>query len=321
MTIRVPPFDFRRLTREDLASRESKVAVTAFAQPTGGGASFAEWLDHLPRILAGSELRELVEAVVQARTAFRSVHWALGAHVVKVGLGPIIADLLARDIITAISVNGAFVLHDYEVAAVGRTSEDVAAALGRGAFGMSEQTGRAFAEMVAGAEREPCGLGAACAAYIATEGLPFADHSVLANCHRYDVPVTVHAAPGTDIAHLHPDLDGAKFGAALMRDFGIFTTLIGRLQDGVFINIGSAVILPEVFLKALSAVRNAGLDVTRFTTANLDFIRQYRPLVNVVARPVAEGGRGINLVGHHEIMVPLLAAAISHRLWNPAEEG
>ncbi len=320
MTTRVPPFDFRRLKHEDLAARESLVELSAFGKPSGGGASFAEWFDRLPRILGGRDLHDLVDAIVQARTAFRPVHWAMGAHVVKVGLGPIIADLLARHIITAVSVNGAFVLHDFEIAAVGRTSEDVAAGLGSGAFGMSEQTGRAFAEMVDRAAREECGLGEACAAHIATAGLPHAEQSVLANCHRYDVPVTVHAAPGTDVAHLYPDLDGAKFGAALLRDFGIFTTLIGGLQGGVYVNVGSAVILPEVFLKALSAVRNAGLEVTRFTTANLDFIRQYRPLTNVVTRPVAEGGRGISLVGHHEIMVPLLAAAINYRLWNPVEE-
>ncbi len=318
---RVPPFDFSRLTREDLTQRESKVDTSAFGQPLPGGGSFAEWFDRLPNILAGRELRDLVEAVVEARAAFRAVHWALGAHVVKVGLAPIISDLLSRHVITALSVNGAFVLHDFEIAAVGRTSEDVGAVLGRGAFGMSEQTGRAFAEMVERADREQCGLGEACAEYIATAGLPHADQSLLANCHRYDIPVTVHAAIGTDIAHLHPALDGSKLGAALLRDFGVFTTLVARLEGGVYVNVGSAVVLPEVFLKALSAVRNAGFAVSRFTTANLDFVRQYRPLTNVVQRPVIEGGRGINLVGHHEIMVPLLAAAICHRLWIPTEDG
>ncbi|MHA1568709.1 MAG: hypothetical protein ACTSXZ_04505 [Alphaproteobacteria bacterium] len=321
MSSRVPPFDFSRLSREPLGQRGGKAKVEQFAKPTGGRADFAEWFDHLPKILAGAELHDLVEAIAKARAALKPVHWAMGAHVVKVGLGPVIADLIERRIITAVSVNGAFVVHDYEIAAVGFTSEDVDAALPEGAFGMSEETGQACAEMVALADRKGGGLGEACAEFIATAGLPHAAQSVLANCHRYEVPVTVHAALGTDIVHMHPELEAAAFGRALMRDFEIFTTLVSYLQGGVYLNIGSAVLLPEVFLKALSAVRNTGVKVDNITTANLDFIRQYRPLTNVVGRPVARGGRGINLVGHHEIMVPLLAAAVCHRLWMPAEDG
>jgi hypothetical protein len=313
------PFDFRRLTRDSLAGRGGKVTVEHFAQPVAGDASFAEWLDALPDILAGHEFRELVEAIVTARVAEKAVHLAMGAHVVKVGLGPVLADLAARGVLTAVSVNGAFVIHEFEIAAMGFTSEDVDATLGRGEFGMSDETGRAIAAMVDAAHHQGIGLGRAAAEYIATGEHPFAHATLLAACHREGIPVTVHAAPGTDIVHLHPALDAAKFGAVLMHDFRVFTTLVSRLQDGVYLNIGSAVLLPEVFLKALTAVRNAGLDVHRFTSANLDFLRHYRPITNVVQRPTAGGGRGIHLTGHHEILIPLLAAAVVHRLWTPEE--
>jgi hypothetical protein len=239
---------------------------------------------------------------------------------VKVGLGPTLADLVARGVVTAVAVNGAFVIHEYELAAVGFTSEDVDATLGSGAFGMSEETGRAIAAMVELAHAEDLGFGEAAARFLVDSGLPQVELSVLAACRAAGVPVTVHAALGADIAHLHPALDAARFGAALMRDFRLFATLVGRLEHGVYLNIGSAVLLPEVFLKALTAVRNAGLDVRHFTCANFDFIRQYRPLTNVVQRPAAAGGRGVNLVGHHELLVPLLAAAVVHRLWNPTED-
>lgn len=321
MAKKIPPFDFSRLKREDLRERGGKVSVDQFGQPFCGGMSFADWFDTLPQILAGSDLRDLVEAIVQARTVLKPVHWAMGAHVAKVGLGPVISDLLARHVITAVSVNGAFVIHDFEIAAVGATSEDVAKGLGEGTFGMSEQTGEAFCEMVELADRQGYGLGQACAEWIATAALPHAGLSVLANCHRYEIPVTVHAAVGTDITHLSPDLDAAKFGRSLMRDFEKYTTLVSYLQGGVYLNVGSAVILPEVFLKALTAVRNTGIKVDQLTTANLDFNRHYRPMTNVVTRPSAKGGRGINLIGHHEILIPLLAAAVCHRLWIPAEDG
>jgi len=320
MSGKVSPFDFSRLSREDLAARGGKVKIADFGRPLPGGGSFAEWFDRLPGILAARELRELVDAIVQARTAYRAVHFAMGAHVVKVGLGPVIADLIERHIITAVSVNGAFVIHEYELAATGCTSEDVDAVLGCGGFGVSEQSGRAFAEMVELAERKTCGLGEACAEFLATGDFPHAGATVLATCHRFQTPVTVHAAIGADVVHTHPALDAAKLGRALMLDFQIFATLVGRLEGGVYCNVGSAVLLPEVFLKALSAVRNSGAEVRQLVTANLDFVSQYRPLTNVVNRPVREGGKGINLVGHHEIMIPLLAAAIVHRLWVPSED-
>lgn len=319
MSDRVPPFDFSQLTREDLTRRGGKVTVADFGKPTGGGATFADWFDHLPRILAGQDLHDLVEAIVAARSGRRAVHLAMGAHVVKVGLGPVLADLIARDIVTAVSVNGAFIIHDFEIAIAGFTSEDVGAALGQGAFGMSEQTAEAFVAMVELADELGCGLGEAAARHIAFAKPPHGHQSVLAACYHHNVPVTAHAAVGTDIVHMAAELDGAKLGRALLHDFQVFTTLVGRLENGVYMNVGSAVVLPEVFLKAVSAMRNTGVQLRNLTTANLDFIRHYRPLTNVVHRPTVEGGKGINLVGHHEILIPLLAAAVCHRLWDPAE--
>jgi len=316
----IVPFDFSRLTREKLADRGGKVSVRDFAKPVRGDATFEDWWASLPRILAGRELRELVEAIVAARTVGRPVHLAMGGHVVKVGLGPVLADLIERQVITAVSVNGAFLIHDFEVAAVGFTSEDVDATLGSGRFGVSEATGQAFADIVDRAAEATTGLGNAAAEFLATNDLPHADASVLAACHRAGVPVTIHVAVGTDVVHLHPALHAARLGTALMHDFGVFTTLVSRLGGGVFVNIGSAVLMPEVFLKALTAVRNTGTAVEDMTCANLDFIRHYRPLTNVVTRPVAQSGRGINLVGHHEIMVPLIAAAVIRQLWSPAED-
>jgi len=316
----IEPFDFTRLTRQDLAERGGKVEVRRFGRPCGGAATIGDWLRHLPHFLGAADFLDLIEAIVAARTTGRAVHWSMGAHVIKVGLAPIIADLIERHIITSISVNGALVIHDYEIAAVGGTSEDVDAALAEGTFGMSEQTGRAFATMVDRAAAEGVGLGQAAASFVATEGLPHAGFSLLAACHRYGVPVTVHAAPGTDIVHLHPALDAAKLGAVLMRDFQAFTSLVEQLGGGVYLNIGSAVILPETFLKAVAAVRNAGVDLGPLTCANLDFIRQYRPQTNVVKRPTAAGGRGLELIGQHEIMLPLLAAALVQRFWMPLED-
>jgi hypothetical protein len=313
-------FDFNRLTREKLADRGGKANLADFAKPVPGGASFAEWLDRLPNIQAGRDFRELVEAIVVARAGHRAVHLGLGAHPAKVGLGPVLAEWAARGLATAFAVNGAFVIHEYEIAAVGFTSENVDATLPHGAFGMTDETGRAVAEMVDRAHRNGVGLGAAAAEFIAESGFPHADATLLAACHRHDVPVTVHAALGADVAHLHPAFDAGKFGAALMRDFRTFVTLVGGLEQGVYVNIGSAVLLPEVFLKALTAVRNAGLAVQELTCANFDFLRPHRALTNVVNRPTASGGHGFNLTGHHEIMIPLLTAAVMERLWSPAEE-
>jgi hypothetical protein len=316
----IEPFNFESLTREDLGSRGGKVGVEEFAKPTPAGATFADWLLNLPNILAAQDLITVVDAVVAAHTAGRSVHLSMGAHVVKVGLGPVLIDLIERGVVTGVSVNGAFAIHDFEIAAVGFTSEDVDATLGAGAFGMSDQTGRAYAEFVARATRENIGLGQAAAALVAEGDYPHREKSVLAACGRHDVPLTIHAAIGTDIVHLHPALNAADFGAALMLDFRIFTTLVSRMAGGVYFNIGSAVLLPEVFLKALSAARNSGHRVDELTCVNLDFIRHYRPMTNVVTRPVAQSGRGINLVGHHEIMVALLAAAVIQRLESLAED-
>jgi hypothetical protein len=239
---------------------------------------------------------------------------AMGAHAIKVGLSPHIIDLMERGLVRGLAMNGACVIHDTEVAMVGHTSEDVAARLGEGQFGMADEPARLINEAIQEGARSDTGLGAAVGARLAKEQLPHHAMSLLARAHDLGVPVTVHVAIGTDTIHFHPSADGASLGKTSHRDFRLFSTLVSKLEGGVFINLGSAVILPEVFLKALSLVRNLGHDVKRFTTLNMDFIRHYRPMTNVVSRPTLEGGEGYSLVGHHEIMFPLLAAAVIERL-------
>jgi deoxyhypusine synthase len=239
---------------------------------------------------------------------------AMGAHPIKVGLSPHIIDLMERGIVRGLAMNGACVIHDTEVAMVGHTSEDVAARLGEGQFGMADEPARLINEAIQEGARSDTGLGEAVGARLSKEKLPHHALSLLARAHDLGVPVSVHVAIGTDTIHFHPSADGASLGKASHRDFRLFATLVSKLEGGVFINLGSAVILPEVFLKALSLVRNLGHDVKRFTTLNMDFIRHYRPMTNVVSRPTLEGGEGFSLVGHHEIMFPLLAAAVIERL-------
>lgn len=318
MTIyRTKPIALGGLRTYPLAKRPSLVSIREFARPHRRGGSLASFLNSLPRILAGNSFRELVAAILAARRKRRAILWGLGGHVIKCGLNPVIIDLLRRGFVTGIALSGAGLIHDFEVALVGSTSEDVAASLGRGRFGMAEETGRILNEAIGAAAREGTGIGESVGRWLAGAGRRgqmrprYGEHSLLASAYRMKVPVTVHLAVGTDIFHVHPAVDGAALGAATHTDFRLFCGLVrGLANGGVYLNVGSAVVLPEVFLKAVSVVRNLGAPLRRIKTANLDFIQHYRPTRNVLERPTEPGGRGIALTAHHELLLPLLAAAL-----------
>ncbi len=301
-------FDLSALHTYPLKSRKSKTRVEDFARPAPRGAA-RQLIDSLPNILAAANLKASVRAIVAARRA-GGVLWGIGAHVIKTGLGPVLIDLMQRGFVSAIATNGAAVIHDFEIALAGSTSEDVDESLGPGRFGMADETGRllngAITEGVAGG----LGIGQAVGKFLVEKQPQFAHASVLAEAARLEIPVTVHVAIGTDIIHMHPAASGRALGEGSLRDFRYFTANVAHLDHGVYLNCGSAVVLPEVFLKAVALVRNRGIALAELTTINLDFIRSYRPETNVVARPTAGTGRGYSLVGHHEIMIPLLAAAI-----------
>ena len=307
------PLSLAGVATYPLASRKSKVALSAFARPHARGARFASFLETLPRVLAGETLRALRDEILRARARRRPVVWGLGAHVVKVGLAPVVIDLMERGFVTAISTNGAGVVHDFEVAVAGRTSEDVEAGLGSGAFGMARETAEEVNRAIVEGDADGLGLGAAVGRYLSTRR-PRPRHleaSLLASAWRLGLPATVHVAVGTDIVHMHPSCDPGAVGRATHLDFRTFAGEVARLGGGgVYLNVGSAVVLPEVFLKAVTLARNLGHRLADFATANLDFLQSYRPGVNVVERPVAGAGRGYRLTGHHEILVPLLAAAL-----------
>lgn len=272
------------------------------------------WLKSLPKTLAANDLRRVADHMVQAIRSGNPIVLAMGAHVIKVGLNPVIIDLMERGFIDGLALNGAGIIHDAELAMVGQTSEDVAAQIGEGKFGMAEETGRILNEAIIEGAEQGDGLGKAVGARLVKEDFPYKRYSLSARAFELGIPMTVHVAIGTDIIHFHPRVDGAAIGKTSHLDFRIFSSLISRIEGGVFINLGSAVIMPEVFLKALSLARNLGFDVKHFTTVDMDFIRHYRPMTNVVQRPTLEGGKGYSLVGHHEIMFPLLTAAVIERL-------
>jgi hypothetical protein len=304
------PISFEGVQSYSLRKRASKVRREDFAKPWKPGGDFRQWVSSLPGILAGSDFRAVVARIVKARRSGKTIILAMGAHPIKVGLNPVIIDLMERGIIQGLAMNGAGIIHDTELAMAGHTSEDVAANLGEGKFGMAEQPAKFLNKaMVEGANRG-IGLGRAVGERIARGKWPFKSQSLMARAFELGIPLTVHVAIGTDTIHFHPDVDGSAIGKTSHLDFRIFASLVSKLEGGVFINLGSAVILPEVFLKALSLARNLGHRVKKFTTLNMDFIRHYRPMTNVVQRPTLEGGKGYFLVGHHEIMFPLLAAAV-----------
>lgn len=310
MTLPYEEFDLSDVRTYPLNSRQSKARRSDFASPWQPSTGLVGFLDSLPRMLAADDFRAVVAAMRAARAAARPIVWGFGAHVLKVGLGPILIDLMARGYVSAIAVNGAGIIHDVEIALAGQTSEDVDAALGPGLFGMADETGRGVNGAINRGVAEGKGLGRSVVDWLTHIQPPHADVSVLAAAGRWDVPVTVHVAMGTDIIHMHPDASGAAIGEGSLRDFRYFTSHVSRLAGGVYLNIGSAVLLPEVFLKAVSLVRNRGVALDGLTTVNMDFLRMYRAETNVVRRPVAGVGKGYSLTGHHELMLPLLAAML-----------
>jgi len=305
-------FDLTGIKTYPLASRQSKVRHDHFAKPWDPASGMSGWLASLPNLLAAADFRAVVAAIADARANDRGIVWGLGAHVIKAGLSPVIVDLMERGFVSAIAMNGAGLIHDFEVALSGATSEEVDASLGPGEFGMAEETGRHLNEAIAAGAQQGLGLGQAATAYLADRHPPFGRVSLLCAAARLQIPVTVHVAVGTDITHMHPSASGEAIGAASLKDFRYFTSFVAELQGGVYLNCGSAVILPEVLLKAVSLVRNRGISLDGLTTVNFDFVRLYRPETNVVRRPVAGIGRGYSITGHHEITLPLLAAALIH---------
>jgi hypothetical protein len=304
------PFDLSDIKTYPLDARRSKARVDDFGRPVAPGSGISAFLDSLPGILAAGDFRTIVKAVVEAKRNRAGVLWGLGGHVIKTGVGPILIDLMEKGFVSGIAANGAAMIHDFEVAMIGATSEDVDESLGPGRFGMADETGRILNDAINRGADEGLGIGQAVSRYLKAANPPFANASVLASAARLGIPVTIHVAIGTDIIHMHPAASGAKLGDAAIRDFRYFTTNVSRLDRGVYMNCGSAVVLPEVFLKAIALSRNRGIQFAGLTAVNLDFMRMYRAMTNVVARPTVTSRRGYTLVGHHEIMIPLLAAAI-----------
>ncbi len=315
------PLDRAGLRTVPLADRPAKVDASHFARAYKKGDGVAALVDSLPRILAGNSFRAVVEALFEAREKRKAILWALGGHVIKVGLSPVLIDLMGRGFVSGIAMNGSTAIHDFEVALVGSTSEDVDATLPGGQFGMAEETGAWMNQAIVEADRREIGMGEGLGAFLENRGQPpsdprptgvrFGNLSLLLEAYRRKIPVTVHVAVGSDTPHNHPLADGRAIGGTTYRDFLLFADLVRGLDaGGVYLNVGSAVVLPEVFLKAVSAVRNLGYRLEGFTTVNLDFFQHYRPLENVVRRPTLASGHGYALTGHHEILLPLVAAAL-----------
>lgn len=314
------PLQFGDIATYPLSSRKSKVTVARFAKPVAAHSSVRDFLDSLPDFLAANDLRDLLSAIQVANRARRAILWGFGGHVIKTGLGPVVIDLMRRGFVSGIAMNGAALIHDFEIALCGNTSEDVEAGLGAGAFGMARETGAYLNKIASTAAYTGIGYGEAAGSFLASRKLNprHAAASVLLAAYQHKIPVTVHLAIGTDIPHMHPAADGPALGAATHHDFRLFCSLAKEMHPGgVYLNWGSAVLLPEVFLKAVSVVRNLGVPLRPITTANFDFIQHYRPLQNVVKRPTASASnksgrasRGFAITGHHELLLPLVAAAL-----------
>lgn len=307
------PIDSSKIRSRSIQGRATKVSVEQFGKVYQKDSGLSGWIQSLPKILAGSGFRRVVEALVSARSLKRPIIWGLGAHVIKCGLNPVLIDLMERGFVTALALNGAGAIHDFEIALAGSTSEDVESELETGDFGMSRETAEWMNEAIAQGVGRGNGLGEAIGSYLDENSnrFPFVNLSLLAAAFQRKVPVTLHVAIGTDTIHIHPSADGSLLGKGSLQDFRLLTAVVRDLNDGgVYLNCGSAVILPEVFLKAVSLVRNLGSPLGKFTTVNLDFLQHYRPHHNVVKRPTRGSGQGIELTGHHELMIPLLAAAL-----------
>ncbi|MGE5254912.1 MAG: hypothetical protein ACM3N7_13170 [Planctomycetaceae bacterium] len=310
MKRKIQPLALDGVKTYPLASRKSLVKLEDFARPLLPRSSFQKFLNSLPGFLAAKDFGEVVLRIGKAHARGKPVILGMGAHPIKVGLSPLIIHLMEKGVLQGVALNGAGIIHDFEIALAGKTSEDVASEIGEGSFGMSEETGRILNEAINQGGKKGGGLGRSVGERIWKSKFRHRRLSITAAGARLGIPVTVHVAVGTDIIHMHPHCRGAALGEGSHRDFRLFAALVSRLEGGVYLNLGSAVILPEVFLKALTLARNLGHRVRNFTTVNMDFIPHYRPLTNVVRRPTLAGGRGFHLTGHHEIMFPLLCAAI-----------
>jgi hypothetical protein len=304
--------NFENIKTYSLKERPSKVTVENFSQAPAESDNLKEFLGKLPDILAVKSLREIAAQIRRAKNLGKPIVWGIGGHVVKTGLAPVLVDLMRRGFVSAIAANGSVLVHDAEIALVGFTSEDVDASLGAGDFGAARETGELLNQAAKTALRQNFGLGEAMGGELIAAKPENENFSLLAQAYRNKIPFTAHLTIGADIGHFHPTADGAALGAASHADFRLFCAIVRELNEGgVYLNIGSAVVLPEIFLKAVTVIRNLGFPLANFTTANFDFIQSYRPLTNVVRRPVQNGGgRGFSITGHHEIMIPLLAAQI-----------
>jgi hypothetical protein len=308
------PLDFSKVRTYPVKKRLSKVQSSLLGKKIQKGARVRSLVQSLPDILAAQNLKAIARKIAQAHRTNKTVILGMGAHPIKVGLSPLIIDFIERGIVDAVALNGAGVIHDFELAYMGKTSEDVAATLKDGSFGMAEETGTFLNQAISDGSEKGLGLGAAVGQAILKARLPHRRLSILATGARLGVPVTAHVAIGTDIIHMHPKANGKALGDGSLRDFRTLTSVVATLGAGVYLNFGSAVVLPEVFLKAVSLARNLGHPVQNLTTVNLDFLAHYRPLTNVVSRPTLQSGKGYHLTGHMEIMVPLLFAAVLEEL-------
>jgi hypothetical protein len=307
----VKPLDLSGLKTYPLKSRKSKIGLGELAKAPAPGGSFRDFWNGLPRVLAAQELRDLVGRMRKASENARAILWGLGAHVIKVGLSPLIIQLMEKGYVSGLALNGAGIIHDFEMALVGQTSEEVEEGLGAGEFGMAEETGSLLNRAIQEGVDQGRGIGESVGAFLDRHNPQFIQNSLLWTGYRLSIPVTVHVAVGCDIIHMHPQASGEAIGKGSLHDFRLLAAMVAKLDGGgVYLNVGSAVILPEVFLKAVSVVRNLGTPLSDLSTANFDFIRHYRPRKNVVERPVSGAGHGFDFVGHHEILIPLLASAL-----------
>lgn len=306
--------DPARLRTVPLGEREGKVSIGDLGFPTEKGSSFGRFLECLPKTLAAADLLTVTDCIVRACAEGKGVLMGMGAHAVKAGLGYIISSAIDDGILTGIATNGAAIIHDFELAMVGKTSENVDESLGQGTFGMAEETAGYLNQAILEGAGKGDGLGRSVGRLIHESNLPHASASIFASAYRNSIPATVHVALGTDIIHMHPSCDGAATGKATMDDFHLFVRQVCALEKGVFINLGSAVLIPEVFLKACSTAHNLGYSLDGITTINMDMIQHYRPGTNVVQRPTSGTGRGYSLTGPHEILLPLLLSAVRERL-------